>query len=421
MAIREITAKLNFHPVGQGLYASGHLYEETKTSKEPFFSWVYDCGTISSNTLVHNATKLLKATLGGGVKPRLGLVVISHFDADHISGLVNLLMNFHVEVLLMPYLLPWQRAAIVFGRGTYVSRRDRAYILDPAGTIAAIPGIQVDHIVWVAASDQNNALDGDIAEDPVPRDGAPILTIDEGAPEGDLQSWEVNRGPSLGIAKVSMLRPGGRLRIGDIWEFVPYQDASIAHQPDASFLADASAKLDWLLKAPIEAFKDDALKRLKRLYEARFTDSKQRNIISLFVYAGTLPTARMTGCACASPLATNYANMCFYHHFETVNIIYTGDGYLDTPARLSNLSTHLGVRRMREILVFQVMHHGADANWYPGLAHKINPGTSIFSSDPTRGKRPHPHEPVELDFAAYDPKQVDRFIGLSLAGRFRSR
>ncbi|WP_157814830.1 hypothetical protein [Janthinobacterium sp. 64] len=407
---------MNFHPVGQGLYASGHLYEELHMPTQPFFSWVYDCGTLSSNALVNNASKLLKTALGGAAKPRLGLVVISHFDKDHISGLVNLLLNFHVEVLLMPYLVPWQRAAIVFGNGVYVSKRDRAFILDPVGAIAAMQGVQVDHIVWAVAGDQNASPDGD--DNFVNRNEPPVLTIDEGAPEDDWQSWEVNRGSLQGIAKVSMLRPGGRLCIRGIWEFVPYQDATIKKKPDASFLADASAKLEWLLKAPCEAFKDDVLKRLKALYEARFVGSKQRNIISMFMYAGSLGAARMARCGCTIPMAANYAPICVFHHFDMVNVIYTGDGYLDTPKRLSSLFKHLGARRMQHVLVFQVMHHGAHANWHSGLAHSIRPGVSVFSSDPTRGDRPHPHKPVELDFAAYSPRQVDRFKGLSLAGCF---
>lgn len=417
MPSRAIRARMDFHPVGQGLYASGHLYEEPAITAQPFFTWVYDCGTISSKVLVHNATKLLQTALGGAEKPRLGLVVVSHFDKDHISGLVNLLMNFHVEVLLMPYLLPWQRAAVVFGNGGYVSKRDRAFILDPVGTIASMRGVTVDRLVWVPSDAQNGAFDGDFPDTPESFEEQRVLEIDDGDPSDDWQEWEVSRQLQSGL-KVSILRPGGRLYIRGIWEFVPYHDANIAFSPDASFLADASRKLEWLLKAPQHAFKDDVLKRLKELYERRFVDSKQRNVISLFMYAGSLPTTSIAHCGCATPLAENYKSECVFPLSDMVNVIYTGDGYLDSQQRWSALQSHMGTRRMQEILVFQVMHHGADANWHAGLAKKIRPQLSIFSSDPSRGKRPHPHTMVARDFAPYRPVRVDRLYGLNLAGRF---
>jgi hypothetical protein len=430
MTIRKFEAQLHFHPVGQGLYASGHLLSKIGGSSQPFFRWVYDCGTISSNTLVHNTTKLLSTTGTSAAKPRLNLVVVSHFDKDHISGLVNLLLHFHVDVLLIPYLAPWQRAAIVFGRGRYVSKRDRAFILDPIGTIAQMKGIQVGRVVWAAAGNQDSRSSNDNDNDPgspdspgnpEAREEPPILTIDEGDPGDEWQTWELSRDSLGGIGKVSMLRPGGRLYIRGIWEFVPYQDATVLRQPDASFLADASAKLAWLLKAPCEAFKGDVLKRLKELYEARFIGNKQRNIISLFMYAGSLNMAKRAHCGCAIPFSSNYLQVCFYRSFNTVNVIYTGDGYLETPNRLSNFFRYLGDKRTRQILAFQVMHHGAESNWHAGLAGKIRPMLSVFSSDPTRGKRPHPHKPVELDFAAFNPVQVDRVAGLSAAAVFYVR
>lgn len=422
MKYHKFKVALNFHPVGQGLYASGHLFKGANLHSPPFFNWVYDCGTVSSNTLVHSASMSLAKMFTGSTKPRLDLVVVSHFDKDHISGLVNLLLNFHVGVLLMPYLVPWRRAGLVFGRGRYVSKRDRAFILDPVGTIAAMEGVEVDRIVWAVAGNHNsrpNDDDGDNdADNPVDRDDPPVLTFDEGVPENEWQEWELNPGTLNGIGSVSFLRPGGRLRIRGIWEFVPYQDPTIENQPDPSFLADASSKLEWLMKAPCEVFKDDVLKRLKRLYEARFTNGTQRNRISLFMYAGSLHDVGSFECGCAVPFAPHYAKHCFFDFLNIANVIYTGDGYLETPARLSNLFQYLGVRRTRQVLVFQVMHHGADGNWHAGMANRISPMLSIFSSDPWRGKRPHPHAKVKLDFNDYNPRQVDLSKGLSAAVLF---
>ena len=73
---------------------------------------------------------------------------------------------------------------------------------------------------------------------------------------------------------------------------------------------------------------------------------------------------------------------------------------------------------MQHIGVFQVMHHGAEGNWHPGVARKINPIFSIFSSDPHKQMK-HPHAPVLRDFWSYNPIQVDKQEGATITGWLR--
>src|SRR3546814_8043064 len=83
-----IDVDLLFHPVGQGMFASGHLKRTNSNDTE--FSWIYDCGSASAGQLEIGAVNRLAAHLGGP-KPRIDLLVISHFDHDHISGIPHLL------------------------------------------------------------------------------------------------------------------------------------------------------------------------------------------------------------------------------------------------------------------------------------------------------------------------------------------
>ena len=88
--------------------------------------------------------------------------------------------------------------------------------------------------------------------------------------------------------------------------------------------------------------------------------------------------------------------------------MFTGDGYLDSPARLDALVDYLSPQRVAQVGVFQVMHHGARGNWHQGVANRFAPLVSVFSSDPGRGATYHPHSEVLRDFWPYGPAQADK-------------
>jgi hypothetical protein len=66
----------------------------------------------------------------------------------------------------------------------------------------------------------------------------------------------------------------------------------------------------------------------------------------------------------------------------------------------------MGNARIGRTAVFQVMHHGAAANWTPGVASVIGPWFSVFSSDPNHRGYGHPHAEVLRDFWLCGPVQV---------------
>src|SRR3546814_17204983 len=109
-----IDVDLLFHPVGQGMFASGHLKRTNSNDTE--FSWIYDCGSASAGQLEIGAVNRLAAHLGGP-KPRIDLLVISPFDHDHISGLPHLLSTFALKRILLPLGHPWE-----IGRASFRER-----------------------------------------------------------------------------------------------------------------------------------------------------------------------------------------------------------------------------------------------------------------------------------------------------------
>ena len=77
--------KSNFKlwPVGQGLFYSGTIKYENNQN----FNFVYDCGSSSMN-IDEIVDHYVETSL---IDKTLDMLVISHFDEDHISGIPKLL------------------------------------------------------------------------------------------------------------------------------------------------------------------------------------------------------------------------------------------------------------------------------------------------------------------------------------------
>jgi hypothetical protein len=73
-------------------------------------------------------------------------------------------------------------------------------------------------------------------------------------------------------------------------------------------------------------------------------------------------------------------------------------------------------KRIARAGIFQVMHHGAKANWHKGAADALKPAVSIFSSDPSRSTPGHPDSEVLRDFWGWRPVQVDSQTDFHLPG-----
>lgn len=377
----------------------------------------YDCGTVSAKALLHNALSDLerKVSHDPEQRPYIALVAISHFDNDHISGLVALLERFDVGDLLLPYIPLWQRLVIAFQANRRHSSRLTRFLLDPAAFIASIPEAGVRRILYVPAGGQSEDVPRD--DEPTPSPGKSEETREEypSALEFDpIDLGELNPGNDLakdtsqmsasagkGIG-IGVVRPGSALVFAECWEFVPYNDAILAPRATPSFIHRVTRLRNELLDGT-RASRTAALDELKRLYTSTFAGvPNHTNLISLFLYAGPVGAAdircvhrRSVSCV-PQPRKFNGG------------ILYTGDGYLDTPGRFDALLKALGAHRVENVHGLQVMHHGSLHNWHAGLAKKIAPALSVFSSDPSHRRYRHPNAVVLADFHSYRPLQADK-------------
>lgn len=390
----KIPYDVTFHAVGQGLFCSGRIGDS-----DEIFRFVYDCGTSSSQKLIDSSLAL--------VAPKstpIDLVVVSHFDSDHISGLVRLLRTFPVRVLMLPAVHFELRLLYAFAARLPVGARNIGFYVDPVGFVTSLPEAHVDHVVLVPPSG---------GEAPAPEE-APEL------PEGPLpglsgrlsdtgpESFDVS---SPGGTQVHVLAEGGRLVARRFFEFVPYNDAAVGPKLPTRFVGRVRKEKAVLLsRGQTNSGRKASLSRLRDIYDKKFgKGSCARNVISLFVYAGLVPTAE-TCCAVAVNRREGgaVADLLSQRSVPRSNILFTGDGYLDTPGRIRRIANYLGRNRTDRVGCLQVMHHGARGCWHPSAPDVLSPMTSVFSCDPGHKRFQHPHGEVARSFVPYGPMRADK-------------
>jgi hypothetical protein len=164
---------------------------------------------------------------------------------------------------------------------------------------------------------------------------------------------------------VSFLRRGSAITADRIWEFVPYNDDPKAAISSALKERVTEAR-QQLLATNLHKERRKVLAHLRAIYGAEFGNSSEdRNAISLFLYSGPIysscPAAILH---CAGQFCVDRWKWLFPPEMNRprCSLLYTGDGYLDTSAKLLRLLRYLEQDRVDRTGIFQVMHHGAETN-----------------------------------------------------------
>lgn len=420
-----------YHPVGQGLFCSGRF---SRPHQQPF-RWVYDCGTdlgrrgVKRGEHVHREIARL-ASEQAGDPPHLDLVTLSHFDEDHLSGILDLVGTFTIGTLLLPYLTPWHRLEIALIEGAAVGDDLLDFLAEPTAFLLERAEGRIERIVLVPASGDGPALPPLLGPDESPPEGrAP-----EGEPEIEIKAEPAKGEPDdaagadggLSDPKVSVLVRGGTITVGRAWEFLPYNDAIFAKSADAAFRAKAQPLADQLRRSTPAAARKTALDTLLALYDVTFKKGAkvtpfERNVITLFLYSGPIGRVALLDIVDQIPrhrLKPIAVSPYRYWEHNRFGQLLTGDGYLKTPAQWASFETFYGAQRLSRGGIFQVMHHGSAKNWHKGIAAKLDPQVSVFCSDPA-SKHGHPDWDVLKDFSGYNPKQVDYCHGWAVEGNYR--
>ncbi|WP_146036544.1 hypothetical protein [Pseudotabrizicola formosa] len=422
-----------FHPVGQGLFCSGHF---NRPGQQPF-RWVYDCGTeagLRSETRAQHVRNEIAALQRDQEADHLDLVTLSHFDEDHLSGMLDLLKSFSVGTILIPYLTPWERLIVALSEDTATDSDLLAFLKAPTAFLLARADGRIERIVLVPPGPGAEAAapltppDAPIrGEEPL---GLPPLLIKDREPDGEADNDGLGADGGMTDPRVRALDAGGFILVSQAWEFVPYNDSRLEPLATKKFKDTARPLAVKLAHSEKEEDRKSALGDMKKLYDATFKSPsaktitpRRRNEISLFLYAGPIGRVELLTAEVTIPRHGMDSRIGQvprgWRQTDRFGQMLTGDGFLHTQKQVDDFERFYRVAdRMIRGAIFQVMHHGSDANWKGGVADLVKPVASLYCSDPL-GKWGHPGTKVRNDFARYHPVQVDGVHGWQVEGVYR--
>ena len=392
---RSSQLQCEFWNVGQGLFSSGRIQMGYASA----FHWVYDCGTSSSPKLLQNAVNEYNYYKNQG---SIDLLVLSHFDKDHISGVKELLKNGRkIKRWVVPYYPLWQRLVIALLLDIQPDDEEWAFYQNPIQYFKTYFAEELKETKFLLLPAKENESEISISLDPSNFD--------------DVLSFETTKKLSNEFdnleQNVHWLNPNKALlfRKGEAqFEFVLYN-------VPFHLLAKVPTNLTAFQKqveSIIQSYPNDPSLALKKLYLREF-GSSNANIISQHLY--------IRYCKNNNPVSYNLLNRFAIFEFPEKNVItahssikakssilYTGDSSFNKHQLLSYFESAMGSERMQQIYCLQVMHHGSRDNWFKGVAAVLSPSLSVFSADETRKDCKHPHDEVVRDFLPYNPILVNK-------------
>lgn len=384
-----------FWNVGQGLFSSGRIQMGYASA----FHWVYDCGTSSSPKLLQNAVNEYNYYKNQG---SIDLLVLSHFDKDHISGVKELLKNGRkIKRWIVPYYPLWQRLVIALLLDIQPDDEEWAFYQNPIQYLKADFAEELKETQFLLLPAKENESEISINLEPSNFDDVlSFETTEKLSNEFDNLEQSVHW---LNPDKALLLRKGE-----EQFEFVLYN-------VPFHLLAKVPTNLTAFQKqveSIIQSYPNDPSLALKKLYLREF-GSSNANIISQHLY--------IRYCKNNNPVSYNLLNRFAIFEFPEKNVItahlsikakssilYTGDGSFNKHKLLSYFESAMGSERMQQIYCLQVMHHGSRDNWFKGVAAVLSPSLSVFSADETREDYKHPHDEVVRDFLLYNPILVNK-------------
>lgn len=390
----KLYAKFKYNKAGQGCFYSGVINVEGKP-----YTMVYDCGTKSTGAYLKEEIKVFKdqLKLSGNV---LNLLVISHFDQDHVNQVATLLRGIaSVDRVILPYLSPEERLYLYFQSMSAEDGADAsgssyaAFMADP---VAFLNRYNVKEIIFIG----NGGNDGGLNDNGEINPQGPINWNVRKETQSDINGYNLddsnmkfNRLSTAAEYAVSSSRTkgkaevgfyaGGRIFIDRIWEFLFYS------QP---------VKTGHMRK--VMAFKKAVYDKLKTYRKAGM--SKRMIITSIFEKYGEFAALYRTH---FRDRDLNFSSVIVYHlPLVNVDILLEDDWpILSKPERNGTLL--LGDSALKELNLpaevnlslvrfCQIPHHGAEKNWKSTIFRKLNTTTLVVFNFGLGNPHKHPRPKI---------------------------
>lgn len=407
-----------FHAVGHGTFFVGNLLIDESQSTGNFtqYQWIFDCGSRRSSQIAKAISSVEKSKLW---KKETDLLVVSHFDNDHINGLEQLLENNNVRTLVLPYASYRQRLACmasVHSSMEAVSPEVAAFGLDPVGYLSSRGLLEkISAIVFVTGGEAGAY------------DGGGSLFPDGETDNGHATRWSGTWGDSQ-YDRVTPTNVSGSTAFGLLpqnapvllsrfhWEFVFYN----ASLPDESAtrsgasITEVQADVAGILRRnrvlqpgaqPKRGWRVD----LRNCYIKHFGSSgPERNNISLCVLARPAGGYPVGACSVFSEAIERSAATFTKLHISDAHqsLLLTGDLEIDG-RRMAAMQAHFRDWRWRGLSVMQIPHHGSRHSWKQGNSALANQRHSVLCVPTERGAGHHPHRAVLDDLRGHGAVYAD--------------
>ena len=397
-------------PVGQGGFHVGALRALTLDDlfgsrrgvarfQAADYLYVYDCGSEPKAAVIRE----IKALAAARTSQRLDVLVLSHFDRDHICGTPHLLhakTGLRVDTIVLPYINDVEQiaafaraAAAVEDHGGEIDDFFSDLCVDPVGTLAAFGP---ERIILVRAEGPDGAVDetGPKGEPDEPADGE-RKTRDRSRREPDL----IAKDPARPIDQVRLPQRRGAevlsvrnaaLRAVDpttaiAWKLSPHvRDADPADL--AKFRTEVETRMGWGPGTFAAQVARPAIRRqlvttkrtpLAAAYREAFGD---KNLTSLSLYSGPLEPETLDARCVDHDLPL--------HPLTKIGWLGTGDAHLRLGADIAAFKAGLGAD-LDLVCTFVLPHHGSIENSDP-TALVSQAEQWVASADPIHNWK-HPH------------------------------
>ena len=349
-----INSNFRFHPIGQGCFYSGKLQ-----LRNVEFNFVYDCGTDSKMKILSNEITSYKNNLSSD---QLDLLLISHFDADHVNGVAELLKGIKCKRVIIPYYNPIERLLLVALTGD-ISADYLFFLRNPINYFIEYG---VEEVILVGGPDDNEKPQENINPENIPLDNidlekleeiiAKISTLDKDQVEKVFARIEECDEAIKQPKKVKVLKKPYKLSLY-FWEFVFY----LKKHDDEILMSKVTKDIDSLLKKEgvsiTNLFEEEYIGELKKIYNLYFNNDF--NNTSLVTYHG----------ATINPRKSYYIKenskhlICFFDcKKKQFGTLLTGDIDLKSNRNTQKM-INFYIDYINKVCFFQVPHHGAKANW----------------------------------------------------------
>lgn len=380
----EILATQKFNPVGQGFFYSGSL-----VSTHQSFNFVYDCGSLSPRMILQRAIDAHVAKV-----KVIDLLMISHFDEDHVNGVERLIKDCKVRRLVLPY-VQWQERLAIMEHSLDAERSFLEMIADPI-TYFSSERFDIDEILVVGSNGDDIPSEPAIPREPKAYDSENIFSVRVSPEPTELSEVYLRQ---LGMSfspgtKISFFPRGLKLVASMVWEFEMYTQESA----DANRLTAFQYELKKMLKkekiSPINLFEDKYREAVRKIYRKHYSNLNQT---SLIVYNGAISSNGEISTK-ASKVLTSSTSYKEVVSNERTGTLLTGDIGIKGKASLKKMTSHLKLFLAR-VGVFSLPHHGAKANWNFHHANGLE-DFEVYVSSAGINRKHHPSPEVIRDVEA---------------------